>query len=67
MSMLDLRSSRWELKKKFVQAGYNATAQLTMLGNDLSDGLLGYVTLGVNPTASFSFQDPSYYAGKKGN
>lgn len=36
-----------------------------MLGKDLCDGLLGYVTLGVNPTASYSFQDPSYYVGKK--
>jgi protocatechuate 3,4-dioxygenase beta subunit len=46
-------------------AGYNATAQLTMLGKHIHDGLLGYVTLGVNPTASYAFQDPSYYTGKK--
>jgi hypothetical protein len=50
--------------KMGVQAGYNATAQLTKLGNDLSDGLLGYVTLGVDPTASYSFQSVSYYTGE---
>jgi hypothetical protein len=63
--ILHLRSPHLELNKICVQAGYNATAQLTRLGKDLHDGLLGYVTLGVNPTASYEFQDPSYYTGKK--
>jgi hypothetical protein len=35
-----------------------------MLGNDLSDGLLGYVTLGVDPTASYSFESVAYYTGE---
>jgi hypothetical protein len=46
------------------QGGYNATAQLSMLGNDLSDGLLGYVTLGVDPTASYTFASTGYYTGE---
>ncbi|KIM73375.1 hypothetical protein PILCRDRAFT_15282 [Piloderma croceum F 1598] len=48
-------------------AGYNATAQLKMLGENLSDGLLGYVTLGVDPTASYSFQSVAYYTGEDNN
>jgi len=44
-------------------AGYNATAQLSRLGDDLSDGLLGYITLGVNPKASYSLSSVSYYTG----
>jgi hypothetical protein len=51
----------------FAQAGYNATAQLTMLGENLSDGLLGYVTLGVDPTASYSFQSVAYHTGEGDN
>ncbi|KIM71083.1 hypothetical protein PILCRDRAFT_83139, partial [Piloderma croceum F 1598] len=47
--------------------GYNATAQLKMLGENLSDGLLGYVTLGVDPTASYSFQNIAYYTGEDNN
>ena len=34
-----------------------------MLGNDISEGFLGYVTLGVDPTASYDLVDPSYYTG----
>jgi len=45
-------------------AGYNATAQLTMLGDNLSDGLLGYVTLGVDPTASYTIPSISWYTGE---
>ena len=51
----------------YVQAGYNATAQLKMLGEDLNDGLLGYVTLGVDPTASYSFESVAYYTGDDDN
>lgn len=46
-----------------MQAGYNATAQLTRLGASLSDGLLGYITLGINPSASYKFASTSYYTG----
>lgn len=45
------------------KAGYNATAQLTKLGDDLSDGLLGYITLGINPSASYALNSVSYYTG----
>lgn len=48
----------------FVQAGYNAIAQLTMLRKNLRDGLLAYATVGVNPTVSYLFQDPWYYVVK---
>ncbi|KIM78949.1 hypothetical protein PILCRDRAFT_581034 [Piloderma croceum F 1598] len=44
-------------------AGYNATAQLSLLGDQLSDGLLGYVTLGVDPSASYTFVSTGYYTG----
>jgi len=46
-----------------IQAGYNATAQLSMIGSQLSDGLLGYVTLGVDPSASYTFTSTGYYTG----
>jgi hypothetical protein len=46
-----------------LQAGYNATAQLSMVGDQLSDGLLGYVTLGVDPSASYTFASTAYYTG----
>ena len=45
------------------QAGYNATAQLSMVGDQLSDGLLGYVTLGVDLSASYTFASTAYYTG----
>jgi len=48
-------------------AGYNATAQLTMLGDNLSDGLLAYVTLGVDPTASYVSDAVAYYTGEDVN
>jgi hypothetical protein len=35
-----------------------------MLGDDLSDGLLGYATLGVDPTASYTLPSISYYTGE---
>jgi hypothetical protein len=46
-----------------LKAGYNATAQLSMLGDQLSDGLIGYVTLGVDPSASYTFVSTGYYTG----
>ncbi|KZP25576.1 aromatic compound dioxygenase, partial [Athelia psychrophila] len=48
-------------------AGYNATAQLAKLGNDISDGLLGYITLGINPAASYELNSVSYYTGNSTN
>lgn len=46
------------------QAGFNATVQLTMLGESLSDGLLAYITLGIDPSASYSLGSVSYYTGE---
>lgn len=34
-----------------------------MLGESLSDGLLAYITLGIDPSASYSFASVSYYTG----
>jgi len=46
-----------------LQAGYNATAQLSLLGDQLSDGLLGYVILGMDPSTSYTFFSTGYYTG----
>ena len=35
-----------------------------MLGHHISDGLIGYVTLGVDPTALTSLQSVAYYTGE---
>jgi hypothetical protein len=34
-----------------------------MVGDQLSDGLLGYATLGVDPSASYTFASTGYYTG----
>jgi hypothetical protein len=34
-----------------------------LLGDQLSDGLLGYVTLGEDPSASYTFVSTGYYTG----
>ena len=46
------------------QGGFSGITQLSMLGNDLSDGLLGYVTVGVDPTASYTLASTGYYTGE---
>ena len=38
-----------------------------MLGDNLSDGLLAYVTLGVDPTASYVSDAVAYYTGEDVN
>ena len=45
------------------QGGFNATMQLKRLGTNINDGLLGYITLGINPSASYSFHSTAYYTG----
>jgi len=44
--------------------GHNATAQLTYIGDVLSDGLLGYVTLGIDTGANYQFSSTAYHSGE---
>ncbi|ETW81564.1 hypothetical protein HETIRDRAFT_241995, partial [Heterobasidion irregulare TC 32-1] len=41
-------------------AGYNAEMDIVMLGSDISDGLLGYITIGVDSTATYSITNTNY-------
>ncbi|KIY72338.1 aromatic compound dioxygenase, partial [Cylindrobasidium torrendii FP15055 ss-10] len=40
--------------------GYNSFLDLSLLGEDLSDGILGYITVGVDTTASYTIQNGNY-------
>jgi protocatechuate 3,4-dioxygenase beta subunit len=40
--------------------GNNAFMDLELLGNSLSDGILGYITMGVNSSASYDIQNTNY-------
>ncbi|KAI0793235.1 Intradiol ring-cleavage dioxygenase [Abortiporus biennis] len=40
--------------------GNNAYIELSLLGTDLSDGILGYVTMGVNSSASYTIMNTNY-------
>ncbi|KAG8840891.1 hypothetical protein FRB91_005547 [Serendipita sp. 411] len=45
--------------------GYSAFASVTQLGSALSDGLLGYITIGINPSATRSISTNNYYGPVK--
>ncbi|KIY43498.1 aromatic compound dioxygenase, partial [Fistulina hepatica ATCC 64428] len=47
----------------FTQAnsdGYSAVIDLELLGDDLSDGLVGYITIGVDPSAAYEITNNKY-------
>ncbi|KAL1748150.1 Intradiol ring-cleavage dioxygenase, partial [Schizophyllum fasciatum] len=41
--------------------GYNGFLALEKLGNDLSEGLLGYITIGIDSSASYSITNTNYF------
>lgn len=41
--------------------GYSAFADIEKLGDSLDDGLLGYLTIGIDPTASYNISSTNYY------
>ncbi|KAJ3477325.1 hypothetical protein NLI96_g10550 [Meripilus lineatus] len=40
--------------------GNNAFIELELLGDDVSDGLLGFVTMGVNSSVAYSIMNTNY-------
>ncbi|KAI5826480.1 aromatic compound dioxygenase [Schizophyllum commune Tattone D] len=41
--------------------GYNGFLALEKLGDDISEGVLGYITIGIDSTASYSIMNNNYY------
>ncbi|KAL1742386.1 Intradiol ring-cleavage dioxygenase, partial [Schizophyllum fasciatum] len=41
--------------------GYNGFLALEKLGNDLSEGVLGYITIGIDSSASYSISNTNYF------
>lgn len=42
--------------------GYSAFLDASLIGSDVADGILGFITVGVDSTASYSVYSPNYYA-----
>lgn len=41
--------------------GYNGFLALEMIGEDISEGVLGYITIGIDTTASYSIHNTNYF------